>query len=48
VSHLLIVEDEEGLREGLRRNFEYEGYLVSTASDGASGIDVALSRSPTS
>ncbi len=30
MNHLLIVEDDEGLREGLRRNFEYEGYRVCT------------------
>jgi DNA-binding response OmpR family regulator len=46
VSHLLIVEDEEGLREGLRRNFDYEGYRVSTASDGPSGLDAAISLEP--
>jgi DNA-binding response OmpR family regulator len=46
VSHLLIVEDDEGLREGLRRNFEYEGYRVSTASDGPSGLEAALSAEP--
>jgi DNA-binding response OmpR family regulator len=39
---LLIVEDEEGLREGLRRNFEFEGYRVSTAADGQAGLEAAL------
>ncbi len=46
MSHLLIVEDDEGLREGLRRNFEYEGYRVSTSSDGPSGLDAAISLAP--
>jgi DNA-binding response OmpR family regulator len=44
--HLLIVEDEEGLREGLRMNFEFEGYRVSSASDGISGLESALSLKP--
>jgi two-component system alkaline phosphatase synthesis response regulator PhoP len=46
VSHLLIVEDDEGLREGLRRNFEYEGYQVSTAADGLAGLEAAVSLDP--
>ncbi|HEY7817570.1 MAG TPA: response regulator transcription factor [Vicinamibacteria bacterium] len=46
MNHLLIVEDDEGLREGLRRNFEYEGYRVSTAADGQSGLDAAISLKP--
>lgn len=44
--HLLVVEDEEGLRDGLRRNFEFEGYRVSTAADGVSGLESALSLKP--
>ena len=46
MSHLLIVEDDEGLREGLRRNFEYEGYRVSTAADGIAGLEAAVSLEP--
>lgn len=46
MSHLLIVEDDEGLREGLRRNFEFEGHLVSTASDGEKGLDAAFVLDP--
>jgi DNA-binding response OmpR family regulator len=46
MSHLLIVEDDEGLREGLRRNFEYEGYRVSTAADGIAGLEAAVSLDP--
>jgi DNA-binding response OmpR family regulator len=42
----LIVEDDEGLREGLRRNFEYEGYRVSTAPDGPSGLEAAVALEP--
>ncbi len=44
--HLLIIEDEEGLREGLRRNFEFEGYRVSTAADGVGGLEAALTLKP--
>jgi DNA-binding response OmpR family regulator len=44
--HLLIIEDEEGLREGLRRNFEFEGYRVSTAADGVVGLEAALTLKP--
>ena len=34
MKHVLIVEDEEGLLEGLAHNFRYEGYEVLTASAG--------------
>ncbi len=44
--HLLIVEDEEGLRQGLRMNFEFEGYRVSSTSDGVAGLESALSLKP--
>ena len=44
--HLLIVEDDDGLREGLRVNFEYEGYRVTTADDGRNGLELALSAEP--
>ena len=44
--HLLIVEDEEGLREGLRTNFEFEGYRVSLAKDGVEGLESALTLKP--
>ena len=44
--HLLIVEDEEGLREGLRTNFEFEGYRVSLARDGVEGLESALTLKP--
>ena len=45
--HLLIVEDDDGLREGLRINFEYEGYRVTTADEGRRGLELALSSNPT-
>lgn len=36
---LLVVEDEEALREGLRFNFEQEGYQVEVAADGRTALD---------
>lgn len=35
---ILIVEDEQALLDGLRFNFEQEGYEVITASDGPSAL----------
>src|SRR3984957_9703267 len=42
----LIVEDEPNMVAGLRDNFEYEGFQVLTALDGAEGLDRALKESP--
>ena len=36
--HILIVEDEESIAEGLRFNFEQEGYDVTVVGDGRSAI----------
>ena len=43
---ILIVEDEPNMVAGLRDNFEYEGYQVITAGDGAEGLNRALADSP--
>ena len=43
---ILIVEDEPAMVAGLRDNFEYEGYEVISAADGASGLERALSDNP--
>jgi two-component system alkaline phosphatase synthesis response regulator PhoP len=43
---ILIVEDEPAMVAGLRDNFEYEGYDVISAVDGAEGLDRALSDNP--
>jgi len=43
---ILIVEDEPNMVSGLRDNFEYEGYTVLTAGDGAEGLQRALNESP--
>ncbi|HXV63611.1 MAG TPA: response regulator transcription factor [Vicinamibacteria bacterium] len=44
--HLLVIEDEAQLRDGLRMNFEFEGYRVSAAEDGVTGLELALSLVP--
>ena len=35
---LLVVEDEKALAQGLKFNFEQEGYTVLTAEDGPTAI----------
>jgi DNA-binding response OmpR family regulator len=35
---ILIIEDEPNMLEGLKDNFEFEGYEVFTASDGETGL----------
>jgi len=46
MSRVLIVEDEEGLLEGLEHNFKYEGYDVMTATNGQEGLKLALKQKP--
>jgi two-component system alkaline phosphatase synthesis response regulator PhoP len=43
---ILIVEDEPGMVQGLRDNFEFEGYQVLSAMDGVAGLERALADSP--
>ncbi|MET0555163.1 MAG: response regulator transcription factor [Vicinamibacteria bacterium] len=43
---ILIVEDEPDMVLGLRDNFEFEGYLVVTASDGVAGLEKARAEKP--
>ena len=45
-SRILIVEDEPAMVAGLRDNFEYEGYEVISAGDGAEGLERALADDP--
>src|SRR6266481_5146749 len=45
-TRILIVEDEPAMVEGLRDNFEYEGYDVISAGDGVAGLDSALADDP--
>jgi two-component system alkaline phosphatase synthesis response regulator PhoP len=43
---ILLVEDEPDMVLGLKDNFEFEGYEVVTASDGAAGLERARSVKP--
>jgi two-component system alkaline phosphatase synthesis response regulator PhoP len=45
-TRILIVEDEPAMVAGLRDNFEYEGYDVISAGDGAAGLERALTDDP--
>jgi len=45
-ARILIVEDEPAMVAGLRDNFEYEGYDVISAADGAEGLARALADNP--
>ncbi len=46
MSKILVVEDEPDMVLGLKDNFEFEGYEVITASDGASGLERARTHKP--
>jgi DNA-binding response OmpR family regulator len=46
VSKILIIEDEPDMVLGLKDNFEFEGYEVVTAADGATGLERARSVKP--
>ena len=45
-ARMLIVEDEPALIRGLTDMFRARGFEVSSARDGASGLDAALSDPP--
>lgn len=44
MANILIVEDEPAMQLGLKDNLEFEGYKVTIASDGQSGLDKILSN----
>ena len=46
MAKILIVEDEPDMVLGLKDNFEFEGYEVITASDGAVGLEKARTTKP--
>jgi DNA-binding response OmpR family regulator len=46
MAKILIVEDEPEMVLGLKDNFEFEGFEVLTAADGASGLEKARSARP--
>jgi DNA-binding response OmpR family regulator len=43
--HILVVEDEEHLAEGIRYNLDAEGYRVTTVGEGPSALEL-LQRGP--
>lgn len=43
---ILLVEDNEENRDGLRRRLERRGYRILIAVDGAAGIEMALTEGP--
>jgi signal transduction histidine kinase/DNA-binding response OmpR family regulator len=43
---ILVVEDHQDVREGLRELLESSGYAVEVAEDGAQGIEKALAHRP--
>jgi DNA-binding response OmpR family regulator len=43
---VLIVEDDEAMAIALRDGFEYEGYDVTLARDGAEGMELSTKSSP--
>jgi two-component system response regulator MprA len=44
--HVVIVDDEAALRDSLSRTLRFEGYTVSVATDGASGLELIRSDRP--
>ncbi len=43
---VLVIEDEERIRQFLQRGLSYEGYRVDIAEDGPSGLDSARDNPP--
>jgi DNA-binding response OmpR family regulator len=43
---VLVVEDDDAMAVALKDGFEYEGYEVITARDGAQGLRLATEQSP--
>jgi two-component system alkaline phosphatase synthesis response regulator PhoP len=46
VPKLLIVEDDDSMAVALRDGFQFEGYEVTVAKDGARGLELARSEPP--
>src|SRR6202158_2525404 len=46
MSRVLVVEDDAAILQGLRDNFEFEGYEVFTAADGVAGLDKIRKHDP--
>ncbi len=43
---VLVVEDEDRIRQFLQRGLSYEGYRVDVAEDGQTGLDIARDHPP--
>lgn len=43
---VLVIEDEERIRQFLQRGLSYEGYRVDVAVDGPSGLEIARDNPP--
>lgn len=43
---ILLVEDEQSLREVIAEKLQHEGFAVAEAGNGQEGLDVALARHP--
>ena len=41
---ILIIEDDISILRGLKDNLEYEGYMVTTETDGTKGLNLALEK----
>lgn len=44
--HILVVEDEQDIREAMAEAIENAGFTVSTASNGAAGLEKAVEEKP--
>ena len=43
---ILVIEDEERIRQFLQRGLSFEGYRVDAAEDGQAGLDMARDNPP--
>jgi len=44
--HVLVIDDEESIRDGCRQVLKKSGYTVATTGDGMAGIKIARERKP--
>ena len=47
MSSILVVEDDEAIRNAVRRGLSERGHAVATAATGMSGLEQLLARPPT-
>ena len=46
MAHILVVEDEQHLAQGIKFNLELEGYDVSTVDNGAAALEMVQAEDP--